>query len=49
MKKQIIKSERTVYIEKCPICKKEIKGFSKTNLEYNLRLHKETHDKEKKP
>lgn len=29
------------------ICKKEIKGFSESNLEYNMRLHKEKHDKEK--
>ena len=47
MKKTIIKSERTVYSEECKICKKEIKGFSESNLEYNMRLHKEKHDKEK--
>ena len=45
MKKKIIKSERTVYFENCPKCKKEIKGFSESNLEYNMRLHKETHEK----
>ena len=47
MKKTIIKSERTVYSENCSVCKKEIKGFSESNLEYNMRLHKEKHDKEK--
>lgn len=46
MKKTIIKSERTVYSEVCSICKKEIKGFSESNLEYNMKLHKEKHDKE---
>ncbi len=44
MKKEIVKSERIVYSEKCNICKKEIKGFSETNVEYNMRLHKETHE-----
>ena len=47
MKKTIIKSERTVYSEECKECKKEIKGFSESNLEYNMRLHKEKHDKVK--
>ena len=46
MKKEIIKSERIVYSEKCSICKKEIKAFSESNLKYNMRLHKEKHDKE---
>jgi len=48
MKKQIIKSEREVFIEDCPICKQPIKGFSESNLKYNMRLHKEKHEKEKK-
>jgi len=47
MKKTIIKSERVVYSEPCPSCRKEIKGFSESNLEYNMRLHKEKHDKVK--
>ena len=47
MKKTIIKSERIVYSDICPICKKEIKGFSESSLEYNMRLHKETHNKVK--
>ena len=46
MKKQTITSTRTVYSDKCPKCKKEIKAFSESNLEYNMRLHKEKHDKE---
>ena len=46
MKKEIIKSERTVYSEVCSICKNKIKGFSESNLKYNMRLHKEKHDKE---
>ena len=41
MKKEIIKSERIVYSDKCSNCKKKIKGFSKSNLEWNMRLHKE--------
>lgn len=39
MKKQVVKSERIVYIEKCPICKQEIKGFSESNVKWNLELH----------
>lgn len=46
MKKTIVKSERVVYSENCPICKQEIKAFSESNLEYNMKLHKEKHDKE---
>ena len=42
MKKEQVTSTRTVYSEKCSICKQEIKGFSESNLEYNMRLHKET-------
>jgi hypothetical protein len=45
MKKQIITSTREVFIEKCPNCKQEIKGFSESNLEYNMRLHREKHNK----
>ena len=47
MKKETITSERIVYSEKCSVCKKEIKAFSESNLKYNMRLHKEKHDKEK--
>ena len=46
MKKEQVTSTRTVYSEKCDVCKQEIKGFSESNLEYNMRLHKETHNKE---
>ena len=45
MKEQQITSTRTVYSDKCNICKQEIKGFSESNLEYNMRLHKEKHNK----
>ena len=45
MKKQIITSTRTAYSDKCDICKQEIKGFSESNLEYNMRLHKEKCEK----
>jgi len=41
MKTKTIKSERIVYIDACPICKKEIKGFSESNVKYNMKLHKE--------
>ena len=39
MKEEMITSSRLVYIEKCPICKKEIKGFSKSQNKFNLRMH----------
>ena len=41
MKKESITSTRIKYSDKCLKCKKEIVGFSVSNLEYNLRLHKE--------
>lgn len=41
MKTKTITSTRTVYSDKCPICKQEIKAFSESNLEYNMKLHKE--------
>lgn len=47
MKKEKITSTRIVYSEICKHCKKKIKGFSESSLEYNMRLHKEKHDKEK--
>lgn len=47
MKKQLVTSTRTVYSDKCSICEREIKGFSESNLEYNMRLHKERCNKEK--
>ena len=47
MKKQGITSTRTVYSDECPVCKKEIKAFSESSLEYNMRLHKETHEEKK--
>ncbi len=45
MKKETITSTRTVYLDECSVCKKVIKGFSESNLEYNMRLHKEKHEK----
>ncbi len=41
VKKETITSTRTQYSDKCPICKEEIKAFSESNLEYNMKLHKE--------
>lgn len=46
MKKEQVTSTRTVYSDKCSICKQEIKAFSESNLEYNMRLHKEKHNKD---
>ena len=39
MKKTIITREITQYVKKCPICKKEIKGNSESQVEYNLKFH----------
>ena len=33
------KIERIRYSEKCPICNKEIKGFSESQVKWNLDLH----------
>ena len=48
MKKETITSERTRYSDKCPICKEEIKAFSEKGLEYNMKLHKEKCERNKK-
>ncbi|MHA1201339.1 MAG: hypothetical protein ACTSQ4_02305 [Candidatus Heimdallarchaeaceae archaeon] len=45
MKKKTITSTRTQYSDKCPICEETIKAFSESNLKYNMRLHKEKHEK----
>lgn len=45
MKKEQVTSVRTIYSDKCSICKREIRAFSVSNLEYNMRLHKEKHNK----
>ena len=39
MKKTTNTFERTQYMEKCPVCKKEIKGFSESQVKYNLEVH----------
>ena len=39
MKKITDTVERVRYIDKCPICKKEIKGFSESQVKYNLGVH----------
>jgi hypothetical protein len=31
--------ERIEYKKKCPICKREIKGTSESQVEYNLKTH----------
>lgn len=48
MKSKIQKTERIQYSEKCKICNKEIKGFSESQVAYNLRLHMEKHGKDNK-
>lgn len=32
------------YSKNCPKCKKEIKGYSESQVDYNLKLHLETHN-----
>ena len=39
MKSRKIMKKRTEYFEECPYCKKEIKGFSESQVEYNLKTH----------
>ncbi len=47
MKIETITSSRKVYSDKCKICKKVIKAFSESNLNYNMKLHKEKCEKDK--
>jgi len=37
---------RKIFYIECPECKKEIKGTSQSQVEYNLKLHLNTHTKE---
>lgn len=34
-----IKEERIVYSDKCPICKREIRGTSISQIKYNMEVH----------
>jgi len=45
METEEIISKRIKYTSECNICKKKISGFSETGVEYNMRLHKEKHEK----
>lgn len=45
MKKRTYTIERIQYIDKCPICKKQIKGSSEGQVKYNI----ETHIRQKHP
>jgi hypothetical protein len=39
---------RKQFIGKCPICKREIKGTSESQVRYNLKVHKsQRHRREK--
>ena len=33
--------EKKGFEDKCPICKKTIQAYSKSQMEYNMKLHKE--------
>ena len=39
MKKQTATIERICYIDKCPICKKQINGTSEGQVKYNIKTH----------
>ena len=39
---------RNCYTSKCPVCNKEIKGFSAWHLKYNFGLHTESHSRDSK-
>jgi len=32
--------------KKCPVCKKEIKGWNKKMIDYNMRIHIEKHERD---
>jgi uncharacterized protein with PIN domain len=45
MKKTNKTREMIQYSERCPKCKKEIKGYSESQVKYNLEVHtKQKHD-----
>lgn len=48
MKKSTQVTERTVYSIKCSKCKRAIKGFSEKQVNYNLKLHLDSHESEEK-
>lgn len=39
MDKRILTTERIQYFKRCPLCKQEIKGFSESQVDYNLDVH----------
>lgn len=39
MKQRQIKKEEIEFYKNCPYCKKEIKGNTKNQVEYNLDIH----------
>lgn len=47
MKKEIKITSRVVYSKECKKCKKVIKGFSKSNLDYNFEQHLGKHERDK--
>lgn len=44
MKEKII--ETKVFVDTCPYCKKEIQAYTKSQMEYNMNLHKDKCKKE---
>lgn len=48
IKIQNFKTSRKMYSMKCKKCLRVIRAFSESNLEYNMRLHLETHEKVEK-
>ena len=49
MKKTEETIKRIRYSKNCPICKKEMKGFSESQVEYNLGVHiKQKHSEDLK-
>lgn len=47
MKKIKDNVERIRYVDKCPFCNKEIKGFSESQVKYNLETHMKQKHKDK--
>jgi len=45
MEKRKVTKNITEYYKVCPVCKKEIKGTKKSQVEYNLKIHLEAKHK----
>lgn len=35
--------ERNIFVDRCPVCNKELKGTSESQVNFNMKIHLMTH------